>query len=109
LHQGETAEERARQEKHYYKLYRDLGLQIIQNHHGRPHWGKNQLPLFQLHKEIDSAYAARLKKFHCWVRDFDPDNRFANEFSRTIDLTPPAPQNGAEPSGAECSRALRIE
>ncbi len=109
LHQGETPEERAHQEQHYYKLYRDLGLQIVQNHHGRPHWGKNQLPLFQLHKEIDPAYAARLKKFHCWVRELDPDNRFANEFSRTIDLTPPGARSESEPSGAECSRALRTQ
>jgi hypothetical protein len=109
LHQGETAQERAHQEKHYYKLYRDLGLQLIQYHHGRPHWGKNQIPLFQLHKEIDSQYAARLQKFHCWVRELDPDNRFANEFSRTVDLTPPGASDGAAVRGAECSRALRTQ
>jgi FAD binding domain/D-arabinono-1,4-lactone oxidase len=113
LHQGETEKERAQQEKHYYKLYRDLGLQMVQYHHGRPHWGKNQIPLFQLHKEVDSQYAARLRKFHCWVRELDPDNRFANEFSRTVDLTPPrasdASNSSTATSGAECSRALRVQ
>jgi hypothetical protein len=106
LQPGENEEEWQRQESEYYKKYRDLALQLVQYHHGRPHWGKNQVPVFQLHKELDERYRQRLQEFHCWVREYDPEQRFANQFSRTVDLTPPAASDGTAPRGEACARAL---
>jgi FAD binding domain/D-arabinono-1,4-lactone oxidase len=88
LHEPETPEERAQQERDYYAKYRELAMQIVEHHHGRPHWGKNQIPLFVRHREVDAAYRARLHKFHCWVHELDPQNRFGNDFTARVGLTP---------------------
>lgn len=95
--------EQSWQEHHYYGKYRELALQLIEHDHARPHWGKNQTPLFVLHKEVDTAYAARLHEFHCWVRKLDPDNRFANDFTRKVGLTPP--QASTPTKWDDCKRA----
>ncbi|MDB4966389.1 MAG: FAD-dependent oxidoreductase [Myxococcales bacterium] len=88
LHEPETERERAQQERDYYGKYRELAMQLVEYHHGRPHWAKNQTELFAKHREVDLAYAERLKKFQCWVHKYDPDNRFANAFTSRVGLTP---------------------
>ena len=53
---------------------------ILDKYDGRPHWGKNSIPVF-----IDAA-----KKYPRWnefmeaKEDYDPDNVFTNSFWRRI-------------------------
>jgi len=88
LHTPEDKQEAWRQEHHYYGLYRDLALQIVKYHHGRPHWAKNETPLFQEARNDDAAYRARLHQFQCFVHHYDPNNRFGNAFTAEVGLTP---------------------
>ena len=89
LHTPEDGRERWWQEHKYYSKYRALAMALVQDFHGRPHWAKNQTPVFVLHKNVDAAYRDRLHRFHCWVRHYDPHDRFANDFTRKVGLTPP--------------------
>ena len=104
LHEPETAEEREQQERDYYAKYRQLAIDLVQKHHARPHWGKNQIPVFQVHKEEDRLYQARLREFHCWVRKADPEDRFGNEFTRIVGLTAPARQRPDDETLEDCLR-----
>jgi D-arabinono-1,4-lactone oxidase/FAD binding domain-containing protein len=88
LHTPEDAREAYKQEHQYYGLYRELALQIVKYHHGRPHWAKNETPLFQEARNDDAAYRDRLHQFHCFVHHFDPNNRFGNDFTAEVGLTP---------------------
>ena len=88
LHTPETAAEAAEQEHHYYGLYRELALELVKYHHGRPHWAKNETLLFQEARNDDAAYRARLHQFQCFVNHYDPDNRFGNAFTAEVGLTP---------------------
>ena len=96
LHEPETDEEQAQQEKEYYGKYRELAKQIVEHHHGRPHWAKNDTPVFETHRDLDTAYQERLRKFQCWVHKYDPDNRFANGFTSRVGLTPRQSTNYGE-------------
>lgn len=104
LHEAEDEAERARQETEYYARYRQLAVDLVQKFHGRPHWAKNQVPVFKIHKEEDKLYAARLKEFHCFARAADPQNRFANDFSDAVGLTPPRATGGSEEKVEDCVR-----
>jgi hypothetical protein len=88
LHTPENAREAAQQQRDYYSPYLELARQIVQHHHGRPHWAKNDTSLFQEVRRDDAAYAARLHQFQCFVHHFDPSNRFGNDFSAQVGLTP---------------------
>jgi hypothetical protein len=88
LHTPEEPREAWRQEHLYYALYRELALQLVKYHHGRPHWGKNETPLFIEARVDDAAYRERLHQFHCFVHRYDPDNRFGNAFTAEVGLTP---------------------
>jgi len=88
LHTPEDDREAWRQEHHYYGLYRELALELVKYHHGRPHWAKNETPLFQEARNDDAAYRARLHQFQCFVNRYDPDNRFGNAFTAEVGLTP---------------------
>lgn len=88
LHTPADKEEAWRQEHHYYSLYRQLALQLVKYHHGRPHWAKNETPLFQEVRNDDAAYRGRLHQFQCFVSHYDPNNRFGNTFSAAVGLTP---------------------
>ncbi len=83
----ETAE-KAWQDDHYYRLYRDLALEIVKYHHGRPHWAKNETAVFQEAYKDDALYQGRLRQFQCFVHRYDPNNRFGNAFSAEVGLTP---------------------
>jgi hypothetical protein len=96
LHEPETDRERAYQEREYYRKYRELALQIVEHHHGRPHWAKNETPVFEKHRDLDAAYGERLRKFQCWVHKYDPENRFANGFTSRVGLTPRQSTNYAD-------------
>jgi FAD binding domain-containing protein/D-arabinono-1,4-lactone oxidase len=105
LHEPEDDEERAKQESDYYAKYRQLAADLVQKFHGRPHWAKNQVPVFKIHKEEDKLYAARLKEFHCFVRAADPDNRFGNDFTDAVGLTAPRrATGGSEERVEDCVR-----
>lgn len=80
--------EAAKQERDYYSKYRELALLLVKHHHGRPHWAKNETPVFQEARKDDKAYQARLHQFHCFVHKFDPNNRLGNEFTAEVGLTP---------------------
>jgi hypothetical protein len=88
LHEPETAEEKWKQEHEYYAKYRELAMQIVEHHHGRPHWAKNETPVFEKHLAVDAAYNDRLRRFQCWVHRYDPENRFGNAFTSRVGLTP---------------------
>ncbi len=88
LHTPEDERERRFQEDTYYSNYRELALLLVKHHHGRPHWAKNETALFQEARKDDKAYAARLHQFHCFVHKFDPENRFGNDFTAEVGLTP---------------------
>jgi hypothetical protein len=104
LHEGETEEERQKQETEYYAKYRQLAADLVMRFHGRPHWAKNQVRVFQVHKEEDKLYQARLREFHCFVRAADPEHRFANEFTKVVGLTPPEATHADGESLQECVR-----
>jgi hypothetical protein len=87
LHTPEDQHEEEKQ-KRYYEAYRELALQLVKYHHGRPHWGKNDTPVFVEAQNDDEAYRARLHQFHCFVRHYDPNNRFGNAFTAEVGLTP---------------------
>lgn len=88
LHTAANEREAKQQEHDYYSLYRELALELVKYHHGRPHWAKNDTPLFQEARKDDAAYRARLAQFQCFVKKFDPENRFGNDFSAEVGLTP---------------------
>jgi hypothetical protein len=88
LHTPETDEEQRWQEQEYYRKFRQLAVAIVKNHHGRPHWAKNETVVFQEARNDDAAYRARLHQFHCFVHRFDPANRLGNEFTAAVGLTP---------------------
>jgi hypothetical protein len=88
LHTPEDKQEAWAQEHHYYGLYRELALQLVKYHHGRPHWAKNETALFQEARNDDAAYRARLHQFQCFVHHYDPANRFGNAFTAEVGLTP---------------------
>ncbi|MGZ3440591.1 MAG: D-arabinono-1,4-lactone oxidase, partial [Polyangia bacterium] len=88
LHSPEDKHEAWKQEHDYYSKYRELALQIVKNHHGRPHWAKNETVLFQEAHNDDAAYRERLHQFHCFVHRYDPNNRFGNAFTAEVGLTP---------------------
>jgi hypothetical protein len=88
LHAPENPVEAYRQERDYYSKYRELARLLVQYHHGRPHWAKNETSLFQEVQQDDPAYRARLHQFQCFVHRFDPDNRFGNDFTAAVGLTP---------------------
>ncbi|HEY1585490.1 MAG TPA: D-arabinono-1,4-lactone oxidase, partial [Polyangia bacterium] len=83
----EDPREQSKQAK-YYAAYRELALQLVKYHHGRPHWGKNDTPVFVEAHNDDEAYRARLHQFQCFVRRYDPENRFGNAFTAEVGLTP---------------------
>jgi hypothetical protein len=87
LHEAEEPREASKQ-RQYYDAYRELARQIVEHHHGRPHWAKNETLLFQEERKDDAAYRARLHQFHCFVHRFDPNNRFGNAFTAEVGLTP---------------------
>ena len=60
----------------------------MKNHHGRPHWAKNDTAVFQEERDDDAAYRERLDQFHCYVHRYDPNNRFGNDFTAQVGLTP---------------------
>jgi len=88
LHTPENAREAYEQDHNYYQLYRELALEIVKNHHGRPHWAKNDTAVFQEARRDDAAYRERLDQFHCYVNRYDPSNRFGNDFTAQVGLTP---------------------
>ncbi|MCU1279377.1 MAG: FAD-dependent oxidoreductase, partial [bacterium] len=88
LHAPEEPHEAWKQEHEYYAKYRELALELVKYHHGRPHWAKNETPLFVEARNDDAAYRERLHQFHCFVHRFDPDNRFGNAFTAQVGLTP---------------------
>jgi hypothetical protein len=88
LHTPEEPQEAWRQEHKYYALYRELALELVKYHHGRPHWAKNETAIFQEARKDDAAYRERLHQFHCFVHRYDPNNRFGNTFSAEVGLTP---------------------
>jgi hypothetical protein len=87
LHEPEEKREEWKQ-RQYYAAYRELALQIVKYHHGRPHWAKNETAVFQEARKDDAAYQARLHQFQCFVHHFDPNNRFGNAFTAEVGLTP---------------------
>lgn len=107
LHEPESDEERQKQESDYYAKYRQLAIDLVEKFHGRPHWAKNQVPVFQVHKEEDKLYQARLKEFHCFVRQNDPDGRFSNEFTDTVGLTAPRSTHATEEKVEDCVKAAK--
>ncbi|HEY2747914.1 MAG TPA: FAD-binding protein [Polyangia bacterium] len=88
LHTPADQREALKQERDYYSLYRELALELVKYHHGRPHWAKNDTQLFQEARNDDAAYRDRLSQFQCFVHHYDPNNRFGNDFSAEVGLTP---------------------
>ncbi len=88
LHTPANDREALKQEHDYYSLYRELALEIVKYHHGRPHWAKNDTQVFQEAHNDDAAYRDRLKQFQCFVHHYDPNNRFGNDFTAEVGLTP---------------------
>jgi hypothetical protein len=88
LHTPEEKREAWKQEHDYYAKYRELALELVRHHHGRPHWGKNETVVFQEAHDDDAAYRERLHQFHCFVHRYDPNNHFGNAFTAEVGLTP---------------------
>ena len=102
LHQGETEWERQKQAREYYDLYRELALLMVEHHHGRPHWAKNETALFQEAKKDDAGVKERLRQFGCFVVAYDPKNRFGNVFTAETGLTPTQGEREAMKGGKGC-------
>ena len=94
LRAPEDARDAARQ-RQYYAAYRDLAVELVKYHHGRPHWAKNDAVVFQEARRDDAAYRAWLHQFYCFVHRYDPDNRLGNEFTAAVGLTPSQSERAA--------------
>jgi FAD/FMN-containing dehydrogenase len=73
----------------YFAPYWAATLALIEDHHGRAHWAKNQRDLFVTQRQVDPAFAVRVDQFRALVSPFDPTHRFADDFTDAVGLSAP--------------------
>lgn len=67
----------------YVRLYREMTRILIEQFHGRPHWGKNNEDVFADHKNIGHEQHL-VQRFKNLVDTFDPQALFSNDFKSLI-------------------------
>ncbi len=70
-------------EKIYFQPFRDLVVKLMQVHHARAHWGKNEDWIFKFESDL-GLYGNRLDRFSQIVHQLDPKGVFSNSLSRSI-------------------------
>lgn len=69
----------------YEKPYVEFAKFLIEEFHGRPHWGKNRQWSFDLQKQLN-GYGDNMTKFKEIVSELDPYGTFANKFGAAMGL-----------------------
>ena len=84
------------------KPWIDLAAILIENHHGRAHWAKNQRSAFVL-ESARNTYGDNMERFRAVVARMDPHGMFANQFGVDVGLRwPESDAIASDTSGRAC-------